>query len=156
VTPNDTALMLYTSGTTGFPKGALLTHHGLLNNVLFMTQRWGARQDEACCVLVPFFHTMGCVGSTLAALCFGSRLHPVVAFDPLKGMQIISRERCTFSGGTPTMLMALLQHPDFSTYDLSSLRLVGLGGAPVSMTLMEQIKERIGANIIIGFGQTEA
>jgi fatty-acyl-CoA synthase len=155
VTPHASAMMLYTSGTTGFPKGALLTHHGLLNNALFLTRRWGLDQTERSCTLVPFFHAMGVAG-TLAALCLGGTLHPALTFDPLKALQIISRERCAFSGGAPTMLMALLQHPDFSTYDLSSLRLVGAGGAPVPVALMKQVKERIGADVVIVYGQTEA
>jgi fatty-acyl-CoA synthase len=155
VTPHAAAMMLYTSGTTGFPKGALLTHHGLLNNALFLTRRWGLDQTERSCTLVPFFHAMG-VACTLAALCLGGTLHPAVTFDPLKALQIISHERCAFSGGAPTMLMALLSHPDFSTYDLSSLRLVGAGGAPVPVALMKQVKERIGADVVIAFGQTEA
>jgi fatty-acyl-CoA synthase len=155
VTPHDSAMMLYTSGTTGFPKGARLSHHGLLNNALLLSRRWGLDQTDRHCTLAPFFHVMGCVG-TLVALCLGGTLHPVVAFDPLKALQIISRERCTFSGGVPTMLMALLSHPDFRTFDLSSLRLVGSGGAPVPVALMEQVNERMGANVCIVFGQTEA
>jgi fatty-acyl-CoA synthase len=156
VTPHDAAMILYTSGTTGFPKGARLSHHGLLNNALLLTRRWGLDQTDRKCTLAPFFHAIGCVGGTLVALCLGGTLHPVVAFDPLKALQIISCERCTFSGGVPTMLMALLSHPDLSTYDLSSLKLVTAGGAPVPVALMEQVKERIGADVCILFGQTEA
>ncbi len=156
VTPHAVAMMLYTSGTTGFPKGALLTHHGLLNNARFLTRRWGLDQRDRHCTLAPFFHAIGCVGGTLVSLCLGGTLYPALTFDPLKALQIISRERCTFSGGAPTMLMALLQHPDCSTYDLSSLRLVAAGGAPVPVALMEQVKERIGADVVIAFGQTEA
>jgi fatty-acyl-CoA synthase len=155
ITSHDSAMILYTSGTTGFPKGARLSHHGLLNNALLLSRRWGLNQADRHCTLAPFFHAMGCVG-TLAALCLGGALHPVVAFDPLKALQIISRERCTFSGGVPTMLIALLSHPDFRTFDLSSLRLVAAGGAPVPVALMEQVKERMGANVCIVFGQTEA
>jgi fatty-acyl-CoA synthase len=155
VRPSDPAILMYTSGTTGFPKGALLSHHGLLNNALLLSRRWGLDQTDRHCTLAPFFHVMGVVG-TLAALCLGGTLHPVVAFDPLKALQIISRERCTFSGGVPTMLIALLSHPDFRTFDLSSLRLVAAGGAPVPVALMEQVKERMGANVCIVFGQTEA
>ena len=136
VTPFDPAMMLYTSGTTGSPKGALLTHHGLLNNAQLMAQRWGPKQDMVICVLVPFFHAMGSVSGTLAALYLGCPLHPLLAFDPLKALQIISRERCTFFGAIPTMLMAIMQHPDFSNYDLSSLKLIGSGGASVPLALL--------------------
>jgi fatty-acyl-CoA synthase len=79
----------------------------------------------------------------------------MIAFDPLKALQIISQERCTTSGGVPTMLLAILQHPDFSTYDLSSLKKVWCAGAPVPVALMEQVKEQIGADVCIVFAQTE-
>jgi len=156
VTPFDPAMMLYTSGTTGSPKGALLTHHSLLNNARFLARRWGVNQDAAMCVLVPFFHAMGCVAGTIADLLLGCSLHPLLAFDPLKALQVISRERCTFLAGAPTMITAIMQHPALSTYDLSSLKLIGTGGAPVPVALMEQVKERLGADVFIGFGQTEA
>ena len=156
VMPFDSAMLLYTSGTTGSPKGALLTHQSLLNNARFLTQRWDINQDARMCVLVPFFHAMGCVAGTLATLLLGCSLHPLLAFDASKALRIISRERCTFVSGTPTMLTALMQHPDSNTYDLSSLHLIGTGGAPVPVALMEQVKERIGADVFIGFGQTEA
>ena len=152
----DLAMILYTSGTTGFPKGAMLTHHGLINNARFLAKRWEANQDTSIAVLVPFFHAMGCVSGTIAALCLGCSLHPLLAFDPLKALRIISRERCTLLSGTPTMITAIMQHPDASMYDLSSLQLIGTGGASVPVVLMEQVKERIGADVFIGFGQTEA
>src|SRR5207248_5368267 len=117
---------------------------------------WGANQDTVFAVLVPFFHAMGCVSGTLASLCLGSSLHPLLAFDPVKALRIISSEHCTFLSGTPTMITAIMQHPDASIYDLSSLQLIGTGGAPVPVALMEQVKERIGADVFIGFGQTEA
>src|SRR5205085_11527503 len=82
VLPSDPAMMLYTSGTTGSPKGALLTHGSLINNARFLAQRWGVNQDVAMVVLVPFFHAMGCVAGTLAALLLACPLHPLLAFDP--------------------------------------------------------------------------
>src|SRR5204863_571648 len=90
VKPFDPAVIIYTSGTTGFPKGALLTHHGLINNARLLAKRWGANQDTRIAVLVPFFHAMGCVSGTLASLCLGSSLHPLLAFDTLKALRIIS------------------------------------------------------------------
>src|SRR5438105_4057315 len=99
VTPFDPAMIIYTSGTTGFPKGALLTHHGLINNARLLAKRWGANQDTVMAVLVPFFHAMGCVSGTLASLYLGCSLHPLLAFDPLKALRIISREGCTFLSG---------------------------------------------------------
>ncbi len=156
VTPGDPAMIIYTSGTTGFPKGTLLTHHSLINNARLLAKRWEANQDTRIAVLVPFFHAMGCVSGTLAALCLGCSLHPLLAFDTLKALHIISRERCTLLSGTPTMITALMQYPDLSMHDLSSLELIGTGGAPVPVALMERVKKHIGADVFIGFGQTEA
>ena len=152
----DPAMLLYTSGTTGAPKGALLTHRGLLNNAFLMVQRWGLSPTDRYCTPMPFFHVGGCVFAILAALCTGGVLHPLVAFDPKKFLQISSSERCTFTGAVPTMLLAMLQHPDFVTSDLSFLKLVATGGAPVPVVLMEQVHERIGADVSIVFAQTEA
>src|SRR5579859_1628718 len=155
VTPFDPAMMLYTSGTTGFPKGALLSHHGLLNDAAFLIRRMKLATTFCSCVLVPFFHVFGCMGYNLGSLCSAGTLHPLLAFDSLKAMQIISSERCNFTGGVPTMLTAMLQHPDFANYDFSSLERVVCAGAPVPVALMEQVKERMGADVIIAFGQTE-
>ena len=155
VRPGDPAMLLYTSGTTGFPKGALLTQRGVLNNALGQMRRLEVVETDRFCAPMPFFHAMGCVLGVLGALAAGGTLHPLIAFDPLKAMQIISRERCTGLVAVPTMLLALMQHLQFSNYDLSSLRIVGSGGAPVPVALMEQVKARIGADVAIGFGQTE-
>lgn len=156
VRPADPAMLLYTSGTTGFPKGALLTHRGVLNNALGQVHQLKLMETDRACAPMPFFHAMGCVLGVLGTLAAGGTLHPLIAFDPLKAIQIISRERCTGLAAVPTMLLAILQHPQFGDYDLSSLRIVGSGGAPVPVALMEQVKARIGADVGIGFGQTEA
>jgi fatty-acyl-CoA synthase len=122
VRPHDPAQIQYTSGTTGFPKGAILHHYGILNNAMLFAQRWELRQSDRYCNPMPFFHTAGCVMAVLGTLSVGSTLHPLLAFDPLKALQIIGHERCTFSVGVPTMLIAIMQHPDFTSYDLSSLK----------------------------------
>lgn len=155
VTPHDAAMMLYTSGTTGFPKGALLTHRSLLNDASFFFRRMRLTSVFRSCVLVPFFHVFGCMGYNLGSLYGAGTLHPLLAFDPVKAMQVISTERCIFTGGVPTMLIAMLQHPDFAKYDLSSVERVVAAGAPVPVSLMEQVKERMGADVVIAFGQTE-
>lgn len=155
VTSADPAMMLYTSGTTGFPKGALLTHRGLLNDAAFFFRRMKLETHFRSCVLVPFFHVFGCMGYNLGTLYAAGTLYPLLAFDALKAMQIMSNERCNFSGGVPTMLIAMLQHADFASYDLSSLERVVCAGAPVPVSLMEQVKERMGADVVIAFGQTE-
>jgi fatty-acyl-CoA synthase len=155
VQPSDPAMLLYTSGTTGAPKGALLTQRGLVNNAVGLAHQVGLVEGDRFCTPMPFFHAMGCVLSVLGALAAGCVLHPLLAFDPLKAMQIVSRERCTGLVAVPTMLLAILHHPQFGDYDLTSLRIVGSGGAPVPVALMEQVKARMGADIGIGFGQTE-
>jgi fatty-acyl-CoA synthase len=156
LTPQDPAQILYTSGTTGFPKGAIQSHRSIVNNGMGFAQCWGMRRDDHGCTAMPFFHAGASVLGVLAALYAGSTLHPLIAFDPLKTLQIISTERCTTFGGVPTMLLAMMQHPDFAKHDLSSLRTVVSGGSPVPVYLMEQVKERMGADVAIVFGQTEA
>jgi fatty-acyl-CoA synthase len=156
VTPLDPAMIMYTSGTTGSPKGAVLTHRGLLNNGRLMAHRWPLRQADRYCTPMPFFHVGACVGSILAVLAAGCTLHPLIAFDPVKAVQIISSERCTFFLGVPTMLLAMLQHPAFAQYDLSSLKHVLSGGASVPVAVMEQIHARIGADPTIVYAQTES
>ena len=154
VKPRDPTQIQYTSGTTGFPKGAVLHHYGILNNMMLFAHRWGLRPSDRYCNVMPFFHTAGCVVA-VGNLYAGSTLHVLLTFDPLRALQIISQERCTAFGGVPTMLLAILQHPDFSTYDLSSLKQIWCAGAPVPVALMEHVKEQIGANVCIIFGQTE-
>ncbi len=154
VQARDPAQIQYTSGTTGFPKGAVLHHYGILNNMMLFAHRWGLRPSDRYCNLMPLFHTAGCVVA-VGNLYAGSTLHVLLTFDPLRALQIISQERCTAFGGVPTMLLAILQHPDFSTYDLSSLKQIWCAGAPVPVALMEQVKEQIGADVCIIFGQTE-
>ncbi len=156
VRPDDAAMIQYTSGTTGFPKGAVLTHRGIVNNAATFMDRWGIGSNEHSCTAMPFFHVGGCVLAVLGAIYTGATLHPMLAFDTLKTLQIIASERCTTIGAVPTMLIAILQHPDFEQYGLSSLHSVVSGAASVPVYLMEQVKERIGANVAIVFGQTEA
>ena len=156
VKPTDPGQILYTSGTTGFPKGAVQSQRAILNNGAIFARCWGITREDHICTAMPFFHAGGCVLGILAALGTGATLHPLIAFDPLKALQVINSERCTMLGGVPTMLIAIMQHPDFSQYDLSSLRSVISGGSPVPVYLMEQVKERMGADVAIVFGQTEA
>jgi fatty-acyl-CoA synthase len=156
VESSDPAILHYTSGTTGLPKGALLTHFGIVNNAIGFTSSAGTRPEDHICSTMPFFHIGGYILSTIGTLFVGATLHPMIAFDPQKMMEIISTERCTSVGAVPTMLQAVLSHPDFERYDLSCLRRVVSGGAPVPPSLIEQVQERIGTNMVIVFGQAEA
>ncbi len=162
VKPSDPAILMYTSGTTGLPKGALLTHYGLVNNAMLALevlapfwQRPGvARKDYRNCGMLPFFHVAG-LSNLIVGVLAGGTTYPLLAFDPVKAMQTMSQERCNNTFAVPTMLLAILHHPDFERYDLSSLLSVGSGGTPVPVSLMEQAKACIGADIWVGFGQTE-
>lgn len=156
VTPQDTAMIQYTSGTTGFPKGVMLSHYSIVNNAASFMARWGGNEHDRACTAMPFFHVGGCVLAVLGAIYASATLHPLLAFDAQKIMEVISSQRCTTLGAVPTMLLALLQHPDVARTDLSSLRGVVSGATVVPIYLMEQVKERIGANVAITFGMTES
>ena len=156
VGPRDPAMLSYTSGTTGLPKGALLTHRGVVNEASLAQWRWELRREDRVAYLLPFFHTASYVCGPLAMFVAGGTVHPLLGFDAGKFLEINSRERCTVTGGVPTMLLAILQHPDLARHDLSTLRLVAMGGAPVPIAVMEEVRERTGADVSILYGQTEA
>src|SRR5947209_16345020 len=156
VRPQDPAQIQYTSGTTGFPKGAILQHRSILTNAMIVARQWGLGPHDRYCNLMPFFHTGGCVIGVLGPLAAGAIVPPLLTFHPLSALQVISRERCTTLLAVPTMLLAMLQHPDFETYDLSSLQRVVTAGASVPVSLIEQVTERMGADVCNFFGQTEA
>lgn len=157
VTPQDVVQIQYTSGTTGFPKGAMLTHYGHLNNGYLYAKRGNFQPDDRNVAGVPFFHVSGCVLGILGTLVTGGTYIPLITFDPVKNLELIESERATLCFGVPTMLMAMLNHPRFlaGEFDTSSLRAVGTGGSPVPVVLMEQVKARMGADALIVFGMTE-
>ena len=156
VQPGDPAQLQYTSGTTGFPKGALLTHYGILNNAALVARRLELKPGNHYCTAMPFFHTGGCVLGVLVALYSRCALHPLLAFDPVKALDTVSSEHCFLFGGVPTMLIAMLQHPHATEVDMSHLQRTLSGGSPVPVALMEQVNARWGADAGIVFGQTEA
>ncbi len=156
VQPSDPAQLQYTSGTTGFPKGALLTHHSILNNGAVVAHRLGTTPETRFCTAMPMFHTGGCVLGVLSALYGACALMPLLAFDPVKALDTLANERCSRFGGVPTMLIAMLQHPHGKEVDLSHLKQVFSGGSPVPVVVMEQVKEHWDADVGIVFGQTEA
>jgi fatty-acyl-CoA synthase len=156
VSPDDAVQIQYTSGTTGAPKGAVLHHRGLTNNGRFVVSSLGAKPGEAFFNPAPLFHVAGCVVGVLGSLACRSTLVQPVAFDPGVALALIEQERVTTMGGVPTMLIAMMEHPDFEKRDLSSLRTVGIGGAAVPAELVRHIEKALGIDLIILFGQTEA
>ncbi|OLB65329.1 MAG: hypothetical protein AUH94_00920, partial [Ktedonobacter sp. 13_2_20CM_2_54_8] len=157
VRPSDPTWILYTSGTTGFPKGAMLTHYNIINDLLMGLYRSDALdgKDTRYCIPLPFFHIAG-AGIAAGAIVGKMTLHPLLAFDPLKTLQVIKQENCEYIFAVPTMLIAMLQHPEFEQYKPTTLKVVLSGGAPVPVAVMEQVKERMNADVAITFGQTES
>ena len=153
--PDDIAQIQYTSGTTGFPKGAELHHRGLTNNARFYAERIGLRPGEVYVNPMPMFHTAGCGMGVLGAVQSLAVHVPVLAFDPALVLELIEAERAAVFGGVPTMMIAMLGHPDIERRDLSSLRVAVSGGSPVPAELVRQVEERLGVRFSIVFGTTE-
>jgi fatty-acyl-CoA synthase len=158
VSPRDVAMIQFTSGTTGFPKGVMLTHHSSVNNALLLSHRWDWQPDERLITAMPFFHAAGSLLFILGGLTAGLTVIPLITFDPGKQLELIAREGATFTLAVPTMLIAMLNHPLLAEadFDISSMRRIASGGAPVPVALMEQVREKLGTDIAIAFGQTES
>jgi fatty-acyl-CoA synthase len=147
----------YTSGTTGFPKGAMLSHHNIVHNGHWIghTQRFSA--EDRVCLPVPFFHCFGCVLGILGAYTWGAAIVPLTSFDPEKVLHAVASARCTALYGVPTMYIAELEHPSFGKYDLSSLRTGIMSGAPCPESLMRRVIHDMHLpEITIAYGLTEA
>lgn len=156
VRSDDTAQIQYTSGTTGFPKGAQLTHRGLANNGCLYAKVIGAGADDVWINPMPMFHTAGCGLVTLGALQTGGAHVLPEAFDPALMLALFEAERGTIMLSVPTMLIRMLDHPDVATRNLQSWRLTTLGGSPVPPELVRRAQQALGLKVAIGFGQTEA
>jgi fatty-acyl-CoA synthase len=154
---DDAINIQYTSGTTGFPKGATLSHHNILNNGYFVGQLLGYTEDDRVCVPVPFYHCFGMVLGNLAATSNGSCIViPAPAFEPAATLQAVQDERCTSLYGVPTMFIAELGLPDFGSYDLSSLRTGIMAGSPCPVEVMKRVgAEMTMAEVTIMYGMTE-
>ena len=153
---NDVINMQYTSGTTGFPKGVMLTHHNIVNNARMVGDVMGMTEKDKLLIQVPLFHCFGCVMSTMNAVYHGSTMVVLEFFDPLKALSAIADQQCTAVNGVPTMFVAILNHPDFDHYDLTSLRTGIMAGAPCPIETMNQVREKMHCEeIVIAFGQTE-
>lgn len=153
--PDDVVNMQYTSGTTGFPKGVMLTHHNIINNGYLTGIHMQFTQDDKCCICVPLFHCFGIVLATMCCLTHGSTQVMVERFEPLVTLASIHRERCTVLHGVPTMFIAQLNHPMFSMFDLSSLRTGIMAGALCPEELMRQVSEKMYMQTTSVYGMTE-
>ena len=154
---HDVINMQYTSGTTGFPKGVMLTHHNILNNGFFIGECQKFTADEKVCLPVPFFHCFGLVLGMMAILTHGASVVPCENFDPLLVLASIHKERCTALYGVPTMFIAELNHPMFGLFDLGSLRTGIMAGSPCPIEVMKRvIGEMHCRDITIAYGLTEA
>ena len=154
---DDPINIQYTSGTTGFPKGATLSHHNILNNGFFVGELCNYTQDDRICIPVPFYHCFGMVMGNLAATSHGAcMVIPAPTFDPVATLQAVQAERCTSLYGVPTMFIAELSTPDFADYDLSSLRTGIMAGSPCPVEVMKQVIERMSmTEVSICYGMTE-
>ena len=154
---DDPINIQYTSGTTGFPKGATLSHHNILNNGFFVGELCNYTEADRICIPVPFYHCFGMVMGNLAATSHGAcMVIPAPAFDPVATLQTVQAERCTSLYGVPTMFIAELSTPDFADYDLSSLRTGIMAGSPCPVEVMKQVIERMSmTEVSICYGMTE-
>ncbi len=154
---DDAINIQYTSGTTGYPKGVVLTHHGVLNNGYIIGEGMGFTEKDRLCIPVPFYHCFGMVLANMACVSHGSTMViPGPAFDPGDVLRTIEAERCTAVHGVPTMFIAELRHPDFEKFDLRSLRTGIMAGSPCPIETMKEVATRMHmSEVVIVYGQTE-
>ena len=155
VGPGDAAMIQYTSGTTGFPKGAVLSHRGLVNNARFYATRCGATVETTWINIMPMFHTSGCGMVTLGCLQAGCRMVLVNRFDPDVVLDQIAKTRADIILGVPTTIVALLDAQEANPRDTSSLRLVSCGGSMVAPELVRRVRTLLGSGLFTLYGQTE-
>jgi len=158
VHPEEPVAIMYTSGTTGRPKGVTLDHLGLLNKSIFSNERQGLTHDDRVCLFFPLFHMFGNTCIALSSLIQGAALiMPAAAFDPAQILQAIREESCTAIYGSPSMIIALLENPDFRKEDWALVKRGVLGGAPCPVELMRKLVEDMGVSgIAVAYGTTEA
>jgi fatty-acyl-CoA synthase len=154
---DDPINIQFTSGTTGFPKGATLTHHNILNNGFFLGKAMKFTERDRVCIPVPLYHCFGMVIGNLGCMTHGSAMvYPSEGFDPLATLETIEAERCTAVYGVPTMFIAEMDHPDFAKFDLTSLRSGIMAGSPCPIEVMRRAVGLMHVSeIVIGYGMTE-
>jgi fatty-acyl-CoA synthase len=158
IKPEDPVAIMYTSGTTGIPKGVVLDHLGLLNKSLVSTKRQGLTPQDRLCLFLPLFHMFGNTCVALSGLLIGAAVvMPCLTFEPSKVLKAVHKERCTAVYGSPSMMIALLDHPEFKKKRFASLKKGTLGGAPCPMELMKRLVQDVGvSDITVAYGITEA
>lgn len=156
VKPDDVVNMQYTSGTTGFPKGVMLTHYNIANDGFLTGEHMHFTQEDKLCVCVPLFHCFGVVLATMNCLTHGCTQVMVEKFDPLVTLQSVHKERCTALYGVPTMFIAELNHPLFKTFDLTCLRTGIMAGSLCPVDLMRQVEEKMFIKVTSVYGLTES
>ena len=155
---DDVINIQYTSGTTGFPKGVLLTHNNILNNAFSVGEVLQLQAEDRVCVPVPFYHCFGMVISNLASVAHGATIViPSPSFEPAATLAAVQEEKCTVLHGVPTVFIAMLDEPGFDVYDLSTLRSGIMAGAPCPEELMRKVVSKMHMKeVLIAYGQTEA
>ncbi len=154
---DDPINIQYTSGTTGYPKGATLTHHNILNNGFFIGERLRYTNKDRVCIPVPFYHCFGMVLANMACITHGScMVIPGETFDPDTTMATVQKEKCTSLYGVPTMFIAELEHPNFKNYDFSTLRTGIMAGSPCPIETMKQVQSKMNmTEVTVCYGMTE-
>ncbi len=154
---DDPINIQYTSGTTGFPKGATLSHHNILNNGYFVAELQNITHKDRMCIPVPLYHCFGMVMGNLGCVTHGATMvYPSEGFDPLTVLQTVSEEKCTALYGVPTMFIAELDHPRFAEFNLSSLRTGVMAGSPCPVEVMKKVNTLMNMNEVeICYGMTE-